>query len=135
MDLKFGKNEDPSYNDSLLGRKRTSPKNNIESTIPTKTEHCGQPADYRVKKKNKELIDINNDSSVKDASVMSLNGVEECRKSKRMKRQESEVEVLYCHQCKKIDMKERMYTCGNLTCRESYCTTCLRKNSVRNDLI
>ena len=124
MDLNFCKKQAAVPKQSMLNRKRHLSDNT--NSIPMDTVQPVIALNNPGTMRNMEQIDFNNDSSIKDAT--SENNI---RKSQRNKKKESEIEIMYCHQCKKLDIKEKMYTCGNVKCRESFCLGCIRKNSVK----
>jgi hypothetical protein len=135
MDSCVGNKEQSPCNDTLLKRKRFPNRTSHRSAERTKTGQTGKRDLSKYKKKNKELRDINNDAMFREALEEGIDNLGDLRKSKRNKNVETEPEIIYCHQCKRIDLKERMFTCGNAFCRESYCKSCVRKNMVRVILI
>ena len=63
-----------------------------------------------------------------DPVVNSENKLEP-RKSQRMRKIfiEADINAINCHQCKKIEITNNIITCGNNSCRESFCYNCLQK--------
>jgi hypothetical protein len=78
-------------------------------------------------------IPILEEKSIKSAKSIKSISLEQdsqkLRKSQRMLNRNTEIElnVINCHQCKKIEVTKNILTCGNDECRDSFCYGCVQK--------